>query len=419
MNRIYLSVFAILLLFTYASAQKNEIKEAQKELKAGNSERALALLSPIEYLISNADDQDKVLFYYVQGTALVKQVNNHVGASKNISKAILAFSDLIQVESESKEKKFSFEAIKALHKIKENLVLSANDDYVKSEFVASSSKFYQAYLIDTRDTLQLYNAAISYKNSDDLDNALKCFEKLKTIKYSGNTFIYTAYSKKLLIDEYFLTLEERNLKIKNGTHLKPSESIISKKGEIYKNIALIYVQKGFKEKALKAIDEAKKYNGLDQSLALVEANLYLETKDYETFDKLASNILELDPKNAQLASNFGMKCEKELYFDGAEFYYKKGIVMNSLFEDNYINLSALLIHKINIIDSNIKNLGTSEENKKMISDLNFQKDVIFKSIPSYLQKVVSIDPFNSDAKQLMASINMVSNVKSRAFVSGE
>src|SRR5699024_6228268 len=137
----------------------------------------------------------------------------------------------------------------------------------------------------------------------------------------------------LFKDEFFSNLEERDSKIKNGTHMRPSEKIRSKKGEIYNNIALIYGQKGFKEKALKAIDLAKKYNGLNQSLAIVEANLYLETKDYETFDKLALAIFELDPKNAELASDFGTKCEKELYYEGAEFYYKKGIVMNPLFAD--------------------------------------------------------------------------------------
>lgn len=416
MNHILKSILVALLLIPSAYAQKNQIKEAQKELKAGNYQQALTILSPIEYLIRNAEDEDRANFYHVQGTALVKQANNHIGASKNLSKAILVFSDLIQVESESKNERFSSEAIKALNQIKQTLILSANDDSVKSDFLASSTKFYQAYLIDKTDTLQLYNAAMSYKNTDDLDTALKCFEELKTIKYSGNTSIYIAYNKELFKDEFFSNLEERDSKIKNGTHMRPSEKIRSKKGEIYNNIALIYGQKGFKEKALKAIDLAKKYNGLNQSLAIVEANLYLETKDYETFDKLALAILELDPKNAELASDFGTKCEKELYYEGAEFYYNKGIIMNPLFTDNYISLSALLIHKTNVIDANIKSLGASDEDKKMISELNFQKDEIFKNVPYYLQKVVSIDPFNNNAKQLLASVN-ITNIKSKAFTS--
>jgi tetratricopeptide (TPR) repeat protein len=242
MNRILKSIFAILFFIPSTYAQKTQIKEAQKELKAGNPERALAILSPIEYLIRNADTEDRVNFYYVQGTALVKQANNHSGASKNISNAILAFSDLIEAESESNNKKFSSEAIKTLYQIKENLIIGANDDLLSENFSESSRKFYQAYLIDKKDTLQLYNAALSFKNTEDTESALRCFEELKTINYSGNMPVYIAYSKKLMEDECFISFEERDAKIKSGTHMRPSEKIYSKKGEIFKNIALLYVK---------------------------------------------------------------------------------------------------------------------------------------------------------------------------------
>jgi tetratricopeptide (TPR) repeat protein len=158
---------------------------------------------------------------------------------------------------------------------------------------------------------------------------------------------------------------------------------------------------------------------LDQSLAILKANLYLETKDYESFDYLATSILELDSKNAQLASNFGLKCEKEFYYEGAEYYYKKAIAMNPLFTDSYINLSTLLIGRSNAIDSKINSLGTSDGNKMIITELKLQKEQILKDVQSYLQEAVNIAPFNSNAKQLMASVNITNNVKSNAFVSGE
>ncbi|PKB16425.1 hypothetical protein CLU82_1561 [Flavobacterium sp. 5] len=419
MNGIFKNIFALLLLIPSVYAQKSQIKEAQKELKAGNSEQALAILSPVEYLISNAPVDDRIHFYYVQATALVNLANNNINSAKNLSKAILALTDLIQVESESNDIKYSTEAVEMLYRIKNNLVVSAKNDLAAENFAESSNKFYQAYLIDKKDTLQLYNAAMSYKNGDDIDSALKCFEELKTIKYNGNIAVFIAYNKKLLVDEYFPTIEERDTKIQSGSHMRPNVKFYSKRGEISKNIALIYVQKGFKEKAIKAIEMAKKFNGIDESLNVVEANLYLETKDYETFDHLATFILELNNKNAQLASDFGINCEKELYYEGAEYYYKKAISMDPLYAASYIKLSALLIGKGNAIDSNIKSLETTEANKKMIAELKLQKEQILKSVQTYLQKVVNIDPFNNNAKELMASINITTNVKSKAFASGE
>lgn len=419
MKWIFKNVFVLLLLIPSMYAQKLQIKEAQKESKAGNSERVLAILSPVEYLISNAPAEDRIHFYYLQGTALVDQANNNINSDKNLSKAILVFNDLIQAEIDADQNKFTSMAIKSLYEIKENLVITANDDFTNEKFSESSNKFYQAYLIDKKDTLQLYNAAMSYKNTDDIDATLKCFEELKTINYSGNGMFFTAYNKKLMDEEYFSTIVERDAKIQSGTHIRPSTKIYSKKGDVYKNIALIYVAKGFKEKALKIIDATKNFNGFDEALAMVEANLYLETKDYEIFDLLAGTILEINPTNAQLASDFGRSCEKELYYEGAEYYYKKAITIDPQYADGYIYLSALWIERSNSFDLKISSLGTSTEDKVMIQQLKKEKEELLKSVQPYLQKAVSIQPFNTNAKQLMASLNMATNVKSNAFVSGE
>ena len=419
MKWIFKNIFVLLLLIPSVYAQKNEIKEAQKKLKTGNSEQVLAILSPVEYLISNAEVDDRIHFYYLQGTALVDQANNNINRDKNLSKAILAFNDLIQVEDEANQNKFTSTALKSLHEIKENLVISANDDLNNEKYAESSNKFHQAYLIDKTDTLQLYNAAMSYKNTDDVDLTLKCFEELKSINYNGNGMFFIAYNKNTYEDEYFSTIVERDAKIQSGTHIRPSTKIFSKKGDVYKNIALIYVAKGFKEKALKIIDETKNFNGFDEALAMVEANLYLETKDYEVFDLLAGTILEINPKNAQLASDFGMSCQKELYFEGAEYYYKKAITIDPQYTDAYIYLSALWIERSNTIDSKINALGTSTTDKVNIQELKMEKEALLKNVQPYLQKAVSMQPFNANAKQLMASLSMEINSKSNAFVSGE
>ena len=311
MNCILKNIFCLLLVIPSAYSQKSQIKEAQKAFKDGNSEKAIAILNPVEFLIVNAAIDDRINFYHFQGNTLVNLANSNVNTSENLSKAIMAFNYLIQAESESNNDKYTSEAIKSLHQIKNSLVNNANEDLKNENFSESSKKFYQAYLIDRKDTLQLYNAALAYNKSDDIEAALQCFEELKRINYSANTTVFVAYSKNLLKDEYFSTIVDRDAKIKSGTHLRPSKKIRSEKGEIYKNIALIYVKKGLKEKAIKAIAEAKNFDILDESLALIEANLYLETKDYETFDFLAQKILELNPGNAELASNFGVNCEKE------------------------------------------------------------------------------------------------------------
>jgi hypothetical protein len=63
-----------------------------------------------------------------------------------------------------------------------------------------------------------------------------------------------------------------------GTHENQVEVIPSKE-ERYKNMALILVDAG-KQKRQKRIEELA--NPEDTSLILTQANLYLQTKDYET-----------------------------------------------------------------------------------------------------------------------------------------
>lgn len=404
-NLPFFTIFSLLLSLSSAYAQKEEIKDALKQLKVGNSEEVIAILSPVEYLISNASVENKVHFYYIKGTALADLASKNINTSQNLSQAVVVFNDLIETEQEANTYKYTAEANQALKKIKEDLVNGANKDLVDNNYKDCSDKFYQAYLIDKKDTLQLYNAALSFKNANDSDLALKCFEELKAINYTGNIPIYIAYNKALLKDEYFATAEERNATIQSGTHLRPRQEFKSKKIEIYKTIAIIYIQKGDKEKAIKTIAQARSFDTQDQSLALMEANLYLVTQDYNYFNNLVSVIIEKDPTNAELMTIVGLNCQHAQYFEGAEYYYKKAIEMNPQYVDAYTNLSVLLVEKSFKIAEKMENLGTSSINKKQYEELKMQKEQVLKNVLPYLQKVVSIDAFNSSVKQILDCMN--------------
>jgi tetratricopeptide (TPR) repeat protein len=400
-----------------AYSQKNEIKEAQKELNNGNSEKALAVLLPVEYLISNAPDEYRIHFYFIKGSALLNLANNGLNTFKNLSQAAMSFSDLVLIENESGKIKFTPQALAAIVTIRKNLVSSANEDYVSDNFSESSEKFYQAYLLDKSDTLQLFNAAVSYKKGNLNDLALNCFEELKRINYSGNAKDYIAYSKSKLEDETFVSKEDRDLKVENGTHIRPRQEIHSKKAEIYKNIALIYMESGYKEKAMRAIAVAIKLDPEDNSLAFMEANLYLQTKEYEYFDTLATAIMEKNPNNAELVSNLGTSCQKEGYSVGAEYYFKKAIEIDPLYSGAYVNLSALMIEKGLAMTTEMNELGSAGTDKRNYEDLKLKRDGMLKSVVPYLQKVVILDPNNNRAKQLLTSLNTVVNIQSKSIAS--
>jgi tetratricopeptide (TPR) repeat protein len=416
MKIILKNILSLLLFIPSIYAQKEQIKEAQKELKLGNSEQVIAILSPVEYLIINTSDEDKINFYYLKSSALVNLLNKNGNDFKGESMAVTALKDLVRVEQEASIDKHTTEAIKTLRKIKMDLLKSADEDLANQNFIESGNKFRQAYLIDDKDTLQLYNAAVSYKNANEDDLALKSYEELKAINYMGNTNVYSAYNKSKQKEEYFTSMETRDAKIKSGFYIIPRQKVKSKKEDIYKSLALIYVKKGYKEKALKFIGMVRNLNEEDDSLAILEANLHLETKEYELFDKLATIIIESKINNSEVAFNFGVSCQNEKYYPGAEKYYKKAIEIDPKYVQAYVSLSQLLIDESIGVDVKMNRLDDSAANKVVCSELKLQKEQIVKEATFYLQKAISIDPSNSSAKQLLLSINHKGNSQTTAVV---
>jgi tetratricopeptide (TPR) repeat protein len=182
------------------------------------------------------------------------------------------------------------------------------------------------------------------------------------------------------------------------------EAIPSKRGEIYKNIALILVQEGKTEEAKKAIADARKTNPEDTSLILTEANLYLETKDYETYKKLVGEALEKNPNDVDLIFNLGVISANAKNPADAEKYYKKVIEIDPKYINAYINLAALKLENEKVIIDEMNKLGTTAKDMKRYEVLKTQREDLFKSTIPYLQKAVELDPTNIDVSKTLLNV---------------
>jgi tetratricopeptide (TPR) repeat protein len=284
-------------------------------------------------------------------------------------------------------------------------------------------------------------------NGKDYVRALQLYEELKTLKYSGKGTSYLAMNKLTSQEDLYATAAERDRAVKLGTHEKPkTEAIPSKRGEIYKNIALILVEQGKTEEAKKAISDARKANPEDASLTLTEANLYLATKDFETYKKLIAEVLEKNPNDSDLIFNLGVisanakktadtaaetahaasvkagkagkveeakafaKAEKEALDQSAQSaidadkYYKKVIEINPKYINGYINLAALKLEDEKGIIDEMNKLGTSEKDMKRYEVLKNKRFGLFKSTIPYLQKAVELDPSNVDVVKTLMNV---------------
>ena len=403
MKSKYAILASVFLISVASFAQKDQIKAAEKALKGGNSSEAVSILQGAESLIPNATDAEKAQYFFVKGNALLDLANKKVEEGKNLSLAAKAYQDLLAVEKASGKDKYSSQATASILDIKFKLLNSAIADSKTEKYAEGAEKLYDAYLLDKKDTLNLYYAASTYVNAKNFDAALKLYIELKDLNYSGKGVNYLALNKLTGQEDLFSNTQDRDRVVKIGTHEKPRNEVIpSKRGEINKNIALILIQNGKTEEAKKAISEARKANPDDSSLTLAEANLYLETKDFETYKKLVSEVLEKNPNDADLIFNLGVLSANAKNPVDAEKYYKRVMEINPNYINAYINLAALKLEDEKVIIDEMNKLGTSPKDMKRYDVLKNQRFNLFRSAIPYLVKAVEIDPTNIDvAKTLM------------------
>ena len=408
MKNKYVLLASALLISVSTFAQKDQIKAAEKALKSGNSAEAKSILQQAESVIGGATDAEKAQYYFVKGNTLVDLATKNIEVSKNQLDAAKAYQELIAVEKVSGKAKYTSQAEAAIADIKGKILNSAVEDGTNKKYDEAAKKLRIVYDLDKTDLEKLYYAASYAVNAQDYDTALAYYEELKSKNYSGEGMAY--YAKNLLSEQedFFGTTAEakteRDNKVKLKVYSNPrDEKIPSKRGEIYKNIALILLQKDKTEQAKAALSDARKANPEDLSLIISEADLYLKLQDFATYKKLVSEVLEKDPNNPDLLFNLGVVSSKTDAVS-AETYYKKAIELKPDYVNAYLNLSILKLEGETKIVDEMNKLGTSEKDNKRYEVLKKQREDIFKSAIPYLEKANELDPKNEDVAATLLNV---------------
>ena len=405
MKRRTLILASALLLSVGAFAQKDQIKAAEKALKNGNPAEAVNQLKQAETTIANASDSEKAQYYFVKGNASLELAEKKIEPAKNLSAAAKAFNDLFAAEKTSGKSKYTEEAKTAMGKVKNNLLNAAQAEGEKKNYKSAAELLYTAYDLDKTNLENLYFSAIYYLNAGDYNKALAYFEDLKKQNYTGEGTNY--YAKNAVSDQeqFYGTTPDAKKNRDNQVRLKLAtaprdEKIPSKKAEIAKYIALIYVEQGKNDQAKAALAEAKAANPDDVSLLQAEADVYLKMGDTETYRKLTSVIVEKDPKNPDLFFNLGVTSSK-VDPVAAEGYYKKAIELKPDHVGAYMNLALLKLRDEQKIVDEMNKLGTSEKDNKRYEVLKKQRDDMFRSAIPYLEKAYELKPDEDVANTLL------------------
>lgn len=383
-------------------SQKNEIKAAEKALKAGDAETAKTALEGASSTIDGADPKLQAQYYAVKGNVYYDLAKK--GDASAFQPAIDAYNKVISVEEASGREKYTAVASQQMGQMTADLVNSAVEDNNNKKFGEAAEKLYLGYSLSPKDTIYLYYAASSAVNGQKYDQALKYYNELKTVGYDGSGVRYTAVNVESgEVEE--MDQKTRDLYIKAGTHKDAKdEKTPSKKPEIVKNIALIYQQLGDNDKALAAYSDARALEPDDVNLVLGEANLYYAMGDKDKFKELMSKASEMAPDNADLLYNIGVINMEQGNMEDARAAYKKALEVDPSYINALLNLSTTYVNEGNGLIDEMNSLGNSRADIARYDELKQEKDDLFTEGAKVLEDALKTNPDNQSVLTQLKNI---------------
>lgn len=381
-------VLLLSMIASFAFAQKKELKKAEKLFTSGDIEGASAMLSSNAALFDTADEKVMGSYTFLKGK--IAQQNKEFKTAMDIYMGLKENSRL------------KTDVAKQLQELLTDIVTSSIEDNNDGDYVASAEKLYMAYQIDPENGKDyLYFAASNSVNAKSYDRALELYFILKDIQYTGITTTYlvteVATNNEIEVSEMEYGIYKKS---KDYTNPKEVESE-SKYPEIVKNIALIYAQQGENEKAIAAVQEARKSNPEDLNLILTEANLYIELDEKEKFKELISQAIEKDPNNANLYFNLGVVNNDLGDRDVARGFYEKAIALDPNFEAAYLNLVALILEGEAAVVEEMNSLGTSRKDNARYEVLKSEREALYKECVPILKGLIAVSNNEEAIKTLM------------------
>tara|TARA_B110000914_G_C15497224_1_gene463917 strand:- start:95 stop:1327 length:1233 start_codon:yes stop_codon:yes gene_type:complete len=374
-----LILFILLFTFSFSTAQKKELRNANKFFISGEYASAIDLLDSAKDLFDSSDDKIKAQAMLLYGKLHTSMEDFELAIKAfDMSKNLGSSDQILNPE---------------LRKLETAIITSAVGDNETEDFSAAAKKLKMVYELNTETNSEyLYYAASSAVNSLDYPLALEYYELLRDIKYEGieTKFYITEVSSGNEIeinDEVQFKLLQKSKEYSNPRE----EETDSKFPEIVKNIALIYKELGQNDKALAAIEAARSSNPEDVGLIITAANIYFELGNKEAFKVAMSQAIEKEPNNAVLYYNLGVVSAELGEKDVAVSYYQTSIDLDPSNENSYLNLVALILEGEEDIVSEMNSLGTSRADNLKYDKLKESRENLYKQTIPILKDLIDIN----------------------------
>ncbi len=377
-------------------AQKKELRKAEKAINSKQYSEALSYLDEAESLMGSMDNDMKSQFYASKGAALFNSAGQDF---KKLQSAVDAFNQAIELNS-----KIEQQYADQLQNLRAALVNGAIADQNAERFSDATAKLYSSYRL-SKDPSDLYYAAGNAVNGKNYDKAIEYYQMLLDLNYTGENMEYVATRKDNGTVETFESENLRNIAVKTGEFIKPeARKSESRKGEILRNLTLIYLEKGDTEKASQLIKTARAESPEDVYLMRAEADMSYKTGDIKRYNSLMNQIVATDPDNPEIYFNLGVGSAEVGEMDKAIGYYKKALDLRPEYEVALINLAVAKLAAEDKLVEEMNNLGGSAADNKKYDQLKEQRQQIYKETVPYLETAYKLNPNNPDVIRTLMNI---------------
>lgn len=380
-----LLILTAFLMTVMVYSQKKELREASRSINNKDFNTAKQALSTIEGQIVSEDASTQAEFYLYKGQA-------YLGAAGNKEQDLLtasdAFKKVIELEASGRQR-HTKQATEEIQALLIKLVNSAIQDQNAQRFSTASKKLYAGYTISKSDTVYLYFAATNAMSAQEYDTAMKHYEELLNLGYTGIEKEFVATEKETGKIVAFSNKEEQTLMMKTGEYVKPEERMVdSRRPLILMDLGSIYVEKGKIDEAKRLIADARKSDPENIGLITAEANIALRMDDMKTYNSLMKKVIASDPDNPEIYYNLGVSSASIGDKENARKYYDQALKLDPNFHNAQVNLAVLILEQEDAIIEEMNSLGTTAADNRKYDELRNQRNEMYRDAIPYLENAL-------------------------------
>lgn len=376
-------LIAALALATITFAQKKEVKALEKAIKSGSYGEAKTLVGAADALMGSMDDKTKEKFNLLKAQAFLGVGNKNIADLKQAAEAFKSLEGT----------KYAADGKTGLSNVVAAMVNSAVDDQNNNKFEEAGVKLEDAYQYSGDNKDYLFFAASNYLNAKNYTKASELFENLLDQGYKGQRTLYYAVNAETGAKKDFPDKQERDLLVLSKEYINPTEELSeSRESTIMNYLIAIYSVEGNSEKALGLLDKAIAASPNDSKLLISKANAYLKMDRMDKYKEVISQVLEMDPTNAELHYNLGVSEDQLGNKENAKKYYQKTVELDPTYAAAYNNIAALILSDDQRLMDEMNNLGTSNADYDRYDSLKAQRKGLYKEAMPYLEKALAEKP---------------------------